>query len=75
MPIVFTNGPIFTGTDREAAQAKYLEAMSILVEESPAVFFIDTNAVTTTSDAVVGFEYNLNYPFTQIFFYDITSAA
>jgi peptide/nickel transport system substrate-binding protein len=63
-----------TGTDREAAQATYLEAMNILVEESPAVFFIDTNAVTTTSDAVQGFEYNLNYPFTQIFFYDITSA-
>lgn len=64
-----------TGTDREAAQATYLEAMEILVEESPAVFFIDTNAVTTTSDAVQGFEYNLNYPFTQIFFYDITAAA
>ncbi len=34
-----------TGTDRDAAQAKYLEAMNILVEESPAVFFIDTKAV------------------------------
>lgn len=64
-----------TGTDREAAQATYLEAIDILVEESPAIFFIDTNAVTTTSDAVEGFEYNLNYPFTQVFFYDITAAA
>jgi peptide/nickel transport system substrate-binding protein len=65
---------VLTGTDRDAAQAKYLEAMEILVEESPAIFFIDTKAVNTTSDAVQGYEYNLNYPFTEIFFYDITAA-
>ena len=64
-----------TGTDRAAAGAKYLEAMEILVDESPAVFFIDTMAVNSTGDHVDGFEYNINYPFTQFFFYDLTPAA
>ena len=70
-----TEGTALTGTDRDAAQAAYLEAMNILVEESPAVFFIDTKAVTSVGDHVDGFEYNLNYPFTQFFFYDLTPAA
>jgi peptide/nickel transport system substrate-binding protein len=64
-----------TGIDRDAAQAKFIEATEILVEESPAVFFIDNKAVTSVADSVEGFEYNINYPFTQGFFYDLTPAA
>ncbi len=35
-------GIALTGTDREAAQAAYEQAMKLLVEESPGVFFFDT---------------------------------
>ena len=64
-----------TGTDRAAAQAKYAEAMELLVEESPSIFFLDTAAVTAVSNAVEGFEYNVNYPFTQVFAYGLSPAA
>ncbi len=64
-----------TGTDRDAAQAKYEEAMKLLVEELPGLFFLDTMSVVTTANYVEGYEYNLNYPFTQFFFYDLTPAA
>lgn len=63
------------GTDRAAAQAKYTEAMNLLVEESPGLFFFDTETVATTSNAVEGYEYNINYPFTQLFFYDLHPAG
>lgn len=64
-----------TGTDREAAQAAYKQAMDLLVDESPGVFFLDTMSVVTTSNNVEGFEYNLNYPFTQVMFYQLSPAA
>jgi ABC-type transport system substrate-binding protein len=63
-----------TGTDRAAAQAKYTEAMDLLVEESPGIFFYDTMSVVTTDNSVEGFEYNLNYPFTQVMFYGLSPA-
>jgi hypothetical protein len=49
--------------------------MNLLVEESPGVFFLDTMSVVTTSNNVEGFEYNLNYPFTQVMFYQLSPAA
>ena len=68
-------GIALTGTDRAAAQAAYSEAMNLLVEESPGVFFLDTASVVATSNSVEGFEYNLNYPFTQVMFYQLSPAA
>jgi peptide/nickel transport system substrate-binding protein len=64
-----------TGVDREAAQATYEQAMDLLVEESPGLFFLDTNSVVAVSNELAGYEYNLNYPFTQFFFYDLIPAA
>jgi len=72
---LISEGTALTGTDRDAAQAKYTEAMNLLVEESPGVFFLDTMSVVTTSNDVQGFEYNLNYPFTQVLFYQLSPAA
>jgi len=66
---------IETGTYRDAAQATYEEAMSLLVEESPGIFFFDVGSVIPIPNAVEGFEYNLNYPFTHFFFYDLQPAA
>lgn len=57
-----------TGTDREAAQAKYTEAMNLLVEESPGVFFFDTMSTIPVPNDIAGFRYNLNYPFSQFFY-------
>ena len=48
--------------------------MELLVEESPSIFFLDTAAVTAVSNAVEGFEYNVNYPFTQVFAYGLSPA-
>ncbi|MBC9936714.1 MULTISPECIES: ABC transporter substrate-binding protein [unclassified Leucobacter] len=56
-----------TGSDREAAQAKYEEAMALLVDEAPGAFLYDPEAVMVVpSDLEVG-EFNENYPFTTFF--------
>jgi peptide/nickel transport system substrate-binding protein len=63
-----------TVTDPETSQAKYVEAMNLLVEEAAGLFFFDTKAVFIIPDHIEGFQYNLNYPFTQYFFYQLSSA-
>jgi peptide/nickel transport system substrate-binding protein len=63
-----------TVTDPAASQASYVEAMNLLVDEAAGLFFFDTKAVFVVPDYIEGFRYNLNYPFTQFFFYQITSS-
>ena len=63
-----------TVTDPAASQAKYVEAMNLLVDEAPGVFFFDTKAVFIIPKHIEGFQYNLNYPFVQYFFYDLRPA-
>jgi peptide/nickel transport system substrate-binding protein len=63
-----------TVTDPAASQAKYVEAMTLLVDEAPGVFFFDTKAVFIIPNRVQGFNYNLNYPFVQYFFYELSPA-
>ena len=72
---LINEGIALTGTDREAAQAAYTEAMNLLVDQSPGIFFFDTTFWAPIPVSVAGFEYNLNYPYTQFFFYDLTPAA
>jgi peptide/nickel transport system substrate-binding protein len=57
-----------TATQRDQAQAKYVEAMKLLVDQAPGLFFYDTHFVTAVPKHVLGFEYNLNYPFAQFFY-------
>lgn len=57
-----------SGTDREAAQALYTEAMMLLVEESPGLFFMDVSNWYAVPNYIGGFEYNLNYPFSTFFY-------
>jgi ABC-type transport system substrate-binding protein len=57
-----------TATQRDQAQAKYTEAMQLLVDQAPGLFFYDTRFVTAIPKRVAGFEYNLNYPFAQFFY-------
>jgi peptide/nickel transport system substrate-binding protein len=63
-----------TATDYEGSKAKYVEAMKILVDEAPAVYFFDTMAVFVVPKHIEGFQYNLNYPFVQFFYYDLRAA-
>ncbi|HEY5903064.1 MAG TPA: ABC transporter substrate-binding protein [Anaerolineales bacterium] len=64
-----------TVTDPAASQAKYVEAMNLLVDEAPGVFFYDTKALFIIPKSIEGFKYNLNYPFLQYFFYDLHPAG
>jgi peptide/nickel transport system substrate-binding protein len=57
-----------TATQRDQAQAKYTDAMKLLVDQAPGLFFYDTRFVTAIPKRIAGFEYNLNYPFAQFFY-------
>ncbi len=63
-----------TVSDPTTSQAKYVEAMNLLVDEAPGLFFFDTKAVFIIPKHIEGFKYNLNYPFVQYFFYDLRPA-
>ena len=63
-----------TVSDPATSQAKYVEAMNLLVDEAPGLFFFDTKAVFIVPKHIEGFQYNLNYPFVQYFFYDLRPA-
>jgi len=60
-----------TVSDPVTSQEKYVEAMNLLVDEAPGLFFFDTKAVFIIPNHIEGFQYNLNYPFVQYFFYDL----
>ncbi len=64
-----------TVSDPATSQAKYVEAMNLLVDEAPGLFFFDTKAVFIIPNYIEGFQYNLNYPFVQYFFYDLRPAG
>jgi peptide/nickel transport system substrate-binding protein len=63
-----------TVTDPAASQAKYIEAMNMLVDQAPGVYLFDTKAVFIIPKHIEGFDYNLNYPFVQYFFYNLRLA-
>ncbi len=57
-----------TGTDRDAAQALYLDAMDILYDEAPGLFFFDYGGWFAIPTYLAGYEYNVNYPFATFFY-------
>ncbi|HSH05006.1 MAG TPA: ABC transporter substrate-binding protein [Anaerolineae bacterium] len=57
-----------TVTNPEEAQQLYTDAMNLLVEESPGLFFFDTQSVFVVPAHISNFEYNLNYPFATFFY-------
>lgn len=62
-----------SATDKEEAQQMYTEAMNMLVEDSPSLFFYDTMVARPVPTYLAGYEYNINYPF-SVFFYPIQLA-
>ncbi|MBN9613719.1 MAG: ABC transporter substrate-binding protein [Actinobacteria bacterium] len=56
-----------TGSDRPAAQAKYVEAMKLLVDQAPGAFLYDPEAIMVVPKNLEVGEFNENYPFTTFF--------
>jgi peptide/nickel transport system substrate-binding protein len=63
-----------TATDPDTAQQKYIEAMNILVEDSPSLFLLDASRFLPVPTYLKGYVYNANYPFST-FFYPIRLAS
>ena len=61
-----------TATNPAQAQQHYLQAMNLLVDEAPALFLADAQAVFVVPKTIGGFQYNLNYPLVPFFFYALT---
>ncbi len=62
-------------TNPTDSQAKFTEAMNLLVDQAPGVFFYDTKNPFVIPKHIGGFQYNLNYPFVQYWFYDLHPAS
>jgi peptide/nickel transport system substrate-binding protein len=56
-----------TGSDRDAAQAKYEQAMGILHDEAPGAFLYDARGISVVPKGLSVGPYNENYPFTVFF--------
>jgi peptide/nickel transport system substrate-binding protein len=63
-----------TVVDPAKSQQEYIDVMNLLVDEAPGVFFLDTKAPYVIPNYIAGFHYNLNYPFTPFWFYELTPA-
>jgi len=63
-----------TVTDPTTSQQLYIDAMNLLVDQAPGVFFFDTKAAYVVPNYIAGFQYNLNYPFAPFWFYQLTPA-
>lgn len=62
-----------TVSDPESSQQNYIDAMNLLVDEAPGIFFFDTQATFIIPNYIHGFQYNLNYPFVHHFYYELTA--
>lgn len=56
-----------TGSDRDAAQAKYEEAMGMLYDQAPGAYLYDAQSVTVVPPGLSVGDFNENYPFTTFF--------
>ena len=63
-----------TTSDQITAQPLYTQAMMILVDQAPGVFFYEPKSVFVIPNRIAGFQYNINYPFTYYFYYNLTAA-
>jgi peptide/nickel transport system substrate-binding protein len=63
-----------TTSDQATAQPLYTQAMTILVDQAPGAFFYEPQSVFVIPNHIAGFQYNINYPFTYYFYYDLHAA-
>jgi peptide/nickel transport system substrate-binding protein len=64
---------ILTGSDPAASQVKYIEANNRLVDQAVAAFIMDVKSPFVIPIYIQGFQYNINYPFTPYFFYELST--
>ena len=62
-----------TVTDPAASQADYNQAANMLVDQAPGIFFMDVKTPYVIPTYIKGFQYNINYPFTPYFFYQLST--
>jgi ABC-type transport system substrate-binding protein len=62
-----------TVTDPTTSQADYVQAGNRLVDQAPGIYFMDTKIAFVIPTYIKGFKYNINYPFTQYFFYQLST--
>ena len=62
-----------TVTDPTTSQADYIQAGNRLVDQAPGIYFMDTKTAFVIPTYIKGFKYNINYPFTQYFFYQLST--
>jgi peptide/nickel transport system substrate-binding protein len=65
-------GNMLTGTDRDAAAEKFVEAQKILVEEAVAIWVMDIFNTAALAKDIAGFVNNPAYP-QVLFFYELTT--
>ncbi len=59
---------VLAGTDRDAAQVLYTQAMQMLVDDAPALYLMDVGNWYAVPTYLEGFEYNPNYAFATFFY-------
>lgn len=59
---------VLAGTDRAESQRLYTEAMTMLVEDAPGLFFMDVGDWFAVPTYLEGFQYNPNYAFAHFFY-------
>ena len=64
---------VLTGSDREAAEAQFIAAQEILLEENPAMFMFDLPSVWVVRSDIQGFVDNPAYQ-NVVFYYDLTTS-
>jgi peptide/nickel transport system substrate-binding protein len=62
-----------TVTDPTTSQTTYNEAANYLVDQAPAVFFMDIKLPFVIPTYIQGFKYNINYPFQYFFYYQLST--
>jgi len=62
-----------TVTDPATSQTTYNEAANYLVDQAPAVFFMDIKIPFVVPTYIHGFKYNINYPFQYFFYYQLST--
>ena len=59
-----------SGTSIKEAEQKYIEVQKYIINEAPAIFAFDKQAITVYNKDIIGLKNNPAYPFV-VFFYDI----
>ena len=60
-------------TNPTDSQAKFNQAANRLVDQAPGVFLMDTKSAFVIPTYIQGFKYNINYPFTPYFYYELST--